>query len=265
MQRKIIDMHTHIFPEKIAAKAVKATGDYYGIQMSRPGTAVDLLSDGTRAGVSRYLVCSTATKPEQVAAVNGFIREACDKHPEFFGFGTLHPDLPGFEKEIERILSLGLLGVKLHSDFQEFRLDEPKAMRLYEAFEGRLPVLFHMGDVTTDKSKPASLRNIVKTFPKLTVIGAHFGGYSEWDGAVKALADLRVYVDTSSSLPFLTPERAKELICAYGADRCLFGTDYPMWDHAGELARFDRIDLTEDERELILHKNAERLLGIAAR
>jgi predicted TIM-barrel fold metal-dependent hydrolase len=262
MRHKIIDMHTHIFPEKVASKAVRATGDYYGIPMSGEGTVDNLIADGAEIGVSRYLVCSTATKPNQVRAVNSFINDSCERHPEFFGFGTLHPDIADIEEEIARIISLKLLGVKLHSDFQEFRLDEPKAMKMYEALEGKLPVLFHMGDANTDKSKPESLRNVVKTFPKLTVIGAHFGGYSEWDSAVKSLADLHIYVDTSSSLPFLKPEHAKELIKIYGADRCLFGTDYPMWEHRGELARFDRIDLSEDERELILHKNAETLLGI---
>jgi len=262
MENRIIDFHTHIFPEKVAYKAVRATGDYYGIEMSRAGTIENLLSDGKSIGVSRYLVCSTATRPEQVAAVNGFIRAACDTHKEFFGFGTLHPELENLEEEISRICSLGLLGVKLHSDFQDFRLDEPKAMKMYEALEGRLPVLFHMGDIKTDKSKPESLARVVKAFPRLTVIAAHFGGYSEWDSAAKALADLRVYVDTSSSLPFMSPEFARELISAYGADRCLFGTDYPMWEHEGEYARFCRIDLNQEERELLLHINAERLLGI---
>ena len=78
-------------------------------------------------------------------------------------------------------------------------------MRMYEAMEGRLCVLLHMGDVNTNKSKPESLANIVKTFPRLKVIGAHFGGYSEWDSAVSYLADLRIFVDTSSTLPFITP------------------------------------------------------------
>ena len=119
-----------------------------------------------------------------------------------------------------------------------------------------------MGDVNTNKSKPKSLKNIVKAFPGLVVIGAHLGGYGEWDSAVSHLADLRIFVDTSSSLAFMTPARARELIYAFGADRCLFGTDYPMWEHAGELERFNRIDLTSRQRELILYKNAKMLLGL---
>ena len=48
----------------------------------------------------------------------------------------------------------------------------------------------------------------------------------------------------------------------YGADRVLFGTDYPMWDPSEELARFNAIPLTEEERERVLWKNADRLFGL---
>lgn len=71
-----------------------------------------------------------------------------------------------------------------------------------------------------------------------------------------------VYFDTSSTLAFLSEEDAKKIIDALGAERFLFGTDYPMWAPLGELKRFMRLCLTERERELILAKNAENLLDI---
>ena len=52
------------------------------------------------------------------------------------------------------------------------------------------------------------------------------------------------------------------MIRAHGVDKFLFASDFPMWDHEGELERFNRLDLTEEEREMIFHKNAERLLKI---
>ena len=60
----------------------------------------------------------------------------------------------------------------------------------------------------------------------------------------------------------MTPEHARKLIDAYGVERVLFGTDYPMWTAEYELELFDKIPLNEKEREMILHENAERLLGI---
>ena len=53
---KIIDIHAHIFPEKIASKAVRAIGDYYGVPMEGEGTVEDLLKKGSAIGVSKYVV-----------------------------------------------------------------------------------------------------------------------------------------------------------------------------------------------------------------
>jgi predicted TIM-barrel fold metal-dependent hydrolase len=66
-------------------------------------------------------------------------------------------------------------------------------------------------------------------------------------------------VDCSSSLYAITPQKAKELICIYGVERVLFGTDYPLWRPEEELERFMQIELTEAEREDILYNNAAKL------
>lgn len=177
----------------------------------------------------------------------------------------MHPDCPGVEKEADRAVSLGLRGIKLHPDFQQFFIDDPKAMKIYEAAEGRLPVLIHTGDSRYQWSKSERLVKVLEAFPRLEVIAAHFGGWSEWDSAVSVLGGHRygnLWTDCSSSLYAMSPERAKLFIDAYGADRVLFGTDYPMWTAADELKRFSAIPLTEREREMILHENAERLLKL---
>ena len=69
-------------------------------------------------------------------------------------------------------------------------------------------------------------------------------------------------VDCSSSLYALSNETAVKLIRLYGANRVLFGTDYPMWEPGEEVRRFMSLDLTDEERQLILHENAEKLFGI---
>ena len=66
----------------------------------------------------------------------------------------------------------------------------------------------------------------------------------------------------SSTLYAVTRERARELIDAYGVGRVLFGTDYPMWLPESEIELFMQIDLTEDERQDILSRNAAKLFGI---
>ncbi|HEX3029805.1 MAG TPA: amidohydrolase family protein [Clostridia bacterium] len=261
-QFRIIDFHAHVFPEKVADKAVAATGRYYGITMDGKGTIDDLLEKGTQIGVSRYIIHSTATTPVQVKSVNDFIAKAQKDNRSFIGFGTLHPQIDDIESEVDRIISIGLKGIKLHPDFQEFNIDDQSMMPIYKVLEGKLPVLMHMGDENRNSSSPERLSNVLRLFPDLTVIAAHFGGYKAWDDSEKFLVGKNVYFDTSSALFELSNEEAVGMIRKHGPQKVLFGSDYPMWNHKEELQRFLNLELTQNERELILWKNASRLLGL---
>lgn len=161
----IIDIHAHIFPGKIAEKAVSSIGRYYGVEMSRKGTVEDLLESGGRINVRKYVVHSSATVVEQVRPINDFIAEMQSAHPELIGFATLHPGLGNVSAEVDRIIGLGLKGIKLHPEFQHFSIDDDDMMPIYEAVEGRLPVLMHMGDENVDSSSPARLSGFSPGFP----------------------------------------------------------------------------------------------------
>lgn len=267
MYLKIFDAHCHIFPEKIAAKASVNIGRFYDLHMDFDGSVKTLMELYARAGVDKCLVQSVATSPAQVRSINDFIAESVKEHPDMFvGFCSLHPlmEKKEIEAEIDRAIALGLKGIKLHPDFQRFRIDERKAYDIYEAAEGRMPILFHTGDFRYDYSSPKRLANALKDFPRLIAIGAHFGGWSEWDDGEKYLADNpNVYVDTSSSLYSVSPEKALEYIRAFTPDRVMFGTDYPMWSVEDELRRMEKIDLTDSEREKVMYKTACGLLGIS--
>lgn len=259
---KIIDVHNHIFPGKIMHKAVESIGHFYSTSMEGAGSAEDLLLSGAKIGVSRYVVHSAATTPGQVRHINDFIYEQAASHPEFIGFATLHPFMEGLEEEVERVLALGFKGVKLHSDFQQFNLDDPRAMGLYEAIEGRMVLLLHMGDKTKDFSAPRRLVPVLERFPRLQVIAAHFGGYNAWAESKRHLVGRQVYFDTSSSLFKLSPQEAVDMMRAHGVDKMLYGTDYPMWTHEEELNRFLALDLTEEERNMVFYGNAAKLLDL---
>ena len=136
-------MHTHIFPAKIEEKAVDTIGKFYDIPMQNKGTSEYLIEDGATIGVEKFLVCSTATTAHQVESIDNFVARECAAHPEFIGFGSIHPDYENIAGEIDRMIGLGLKGIKLHPDFQKFNIDDESAFPIYEAAEGRLPVLFH--------------------------------------------------------------------------------------------------------------------------
>ena len=259
---RIIDAHCHIYPQKIAAKAVTAIGSFYGIRMAEDGTADSLIKEGSTIGVEKYVVHSTATTVHQVRSINDYIYGEIQAHPEFIGFMTLHNEMENaaIEEEVALAISRGMKGVKLHPDFQKFNIDD--AENLYRVTAGKLPVLLHMGDRRYDFSSPSRLKKMAEKYPDQIFIGAHFGGYSVWD-KVECLKDLpNVYFDTSSSLWFLDKEKASDMIHHFGAHRYFFGTDFPMWKHDEELARFLALPLTEAEREDILYNNAAKLLGV---
>lgn len=260
----IIDTHAHIYPEKIAAKAAASIGKFYDIPMQMDGTLAMLLQEGEKAGISRFLVQSVAVTWERVHAINAFIAREVAAHPvQLVGFGSMHPDHPDMEKELDELMSLGLRGVKLHPDFQHFCLDDPQAIRLFEAMaERNLPLLVHTGDVRYPYSEPERMARALDHVPNLRAICAHLGGWSVWSDAWKLLAGRdNVYVDCSSSLYALEPAEAVKIIHRYGADHVFFGTDYPMWKPEEEVARLMALPLTETEREQILHLNFERFMG----
>ncbi len=262
---EIIDAHAHIYPQKIAEKATKTIGEFYDIEMEMPaGTPERLIEDGSRAGITKYLVHSCATKPEQVRPINEFIKREMDAHDEFIGFMTLHQDLTEdqMRMEVEWCFERGFKGVKLHPDFQKFYIDEESAEKFYRAVGDKFPILFHTGDDRYEYSSTDRLVKMAKKYPNVNFIGAHFGGYRRWDEAYKYKGLNNVYFDTCSSLMFISPEKAKELIDYLGAERFFFGTDFPMWDAVGELKRFMNVPLSEEEREMILSKNVKKLLKI---
>ena len=260
----IIDSHCHIYPDKIALKAVASVDRFYDGLPAEPydGTTGTLRRSGAEAGISRFVVHSVATSPTQVSHINRFIADFVrESEGAFIGLGALHPDSETLRQDVEELTALGLRGIKIHPDFQRFEADSPKAFRLYElAEEYGLPVLIHTGDHRYDYSNPERMAQVLKAFPSLRIVGAHFGGWSVWDRAEALLpAFPNLMVDTSSSFHWMSPERALRIIRAFGADRVMFGTDYPMWPQKPEINFLNTLPLTEEEKEKILWKNAAAL------
>ncbi len=262
---KVIDAHCHIYPDKIAEKASESTGNFYGIQMCLDGKISTLLEHGQNAGIDHFIVQSVATTPKQVSSINNFIANAvAESGGKFTGVGTLHPDCEDIEGDMEHLLSLGLKGVKLHPDIQDFKIDDYRNLKIYELCEKHgIPILMHTGDNRYDRSNPNRLCPILEIYTDLIIVAAHFGGYSVWEEASQKLKNFpNVYVDCSSSFAFIKPRLAKKIIRTYGADKVLFATDYPMWEPKAEMEYFLKLKLKDEEMEKILHKNAEKVFGI---
>ena len=260
---RIADSHCHIYPAKIAVKATAAVGSFYEIDMhADAGDSETLIANGSVIGVERYIVCSVATKLEQVDSIDRFIAAECAAHPEFVGLGAWHEDIEDNEALLDRTQELGLVGIKIHPDFQKVDIDDPRLMPLYAGLEERgMPILIHMGDNRYEFSAPEKLARVLERYDRLKVDAAHFGGWQSWRRAYSCLRGSNAYFDTSSSLPFIEPEEAAEMVRGYGIDKMMFGVDFPMWNHSAEFARFLALGLTDEEMAPICYDNCATLYG----
>jgi hypothetical protein len=264
-QEKIIDIHTHVFPEQLAARAVTSIGDFYDLSMAtEAGTVEQLLAINQSCGITYSVVFSTATRLDQVEPINRFMAE-CQQHPALIAFGTLHPsmDACAIEQTLDTLFANDLRGIKLHPDFQQFDADAPFMHELCQILQGRLPILLHAGDPRYDHSSPHRIRRLAEQHPGTTFVAAHFGGWSCWPEAIEALGRVtNVLVDTSSSLPFMAREEILDMIAVFGIERILFGSDYPMWRPDDEIRLIRQLGLSAQEAHQIFWANSARLLGL---
>ena len=260
---RIIDIHTHVYPDAIAQKATDSIKDFYelgGAEMN--GTVSMLRNRGAEVGITRWVILPVSVTPDRTRHINNFILEQAALYDDFIGFGTVHAKMENIDDETQYILDKGLRGIKMHPDFQRFDIDDPRLFTVYEAVSGRIPVILHMGDRRYDFSQPARLRHVLDLFPNLDVIAAHFGGYGMYEEAYKQLKDKNCVFDISSSMMFMEDGVPERYINMYGAERMAYGTDYPLWDPVSEVQRFQKLKLTDDQFEQIAHKTAERILNL---
>ena len=282
----IIDIHTHTFPDKIAAATLDKLKHLSHTIPFTDGTAVGLAASMARAGVDRSVVMPVATSPRQVPHVNDASARMNELGAQtgVLSFGCMHPDFDGWKEELARVRDLGLKGIKLHPQYQDTDFDDPRYLRILDRCgELGLVVLTHAGlDIGMpgkDNCAPEMVARVLEQVGPVKLVLAHMGGWRQWDRVEALLPGTGVYLDTSFSLGEITPlddghyrpgdlplldEAAfLRMVRRFGPDRILFGTDSPWDDQGAALARLQALPLEPAELEAILGGNAKRLLGIA--
>ena len=265
---KIFDIHTHVYPEAIAEKAVTNLNRFYDFVCEGKGTLSDLTESAGLAKVSGCLLLGVATNEKQVGRVNEYLAKTCRESTtddfRLLALACVHQDTKDMPRLADEIEGMGLRGFKIHPDIQGVNIDDERLYPLYECVEDRMPICFHMGDDREEYqfSSVERLLRVKKRFPKLEVLAAHFGGYRTWEKSHLLAEFDNIWFDASSALWAMTPDRATELVHELGSERVLFGTDYPVAYATSELERFFALDLTENERRAILYENAARFLGL---
>lgn len=259
----IIDFHTHYFPDKIAHEAVKSLERKGSMKAFSDGTRSSLEKSMVPAGISLALNLPVATSPEQVAGINSWAEK--NNIAPVLSLGVIHPLSDNPAEIISNIKKRGLAGVKMHPEYQNFSPDDNSLAPIWKAcISHSIFVHFHAGADMAYKapfrSNPAKFAKLHHRFPELKMVLAHFGSWMQWDDVETEIIGLDIYLDTSFTAGFLENAKFARMIKKHGAEKVLFGTDSPWRDQKKEIEAIKALPMSDREKELIFHKNAERLL-----
>lgn len=260
----VIDFHTHVFPDKIAASAMEKLGSVVSIKGAYDGTARGLIDAMRRDGISYSVILPVATRPGQVETINAFAA-SLDGKDGIVSFAGIHPHCENWKELLSDIRARGFKGVKLHPEYQQTDIDDARYVRIIrECARLGLIVLAHAGDDMafpgSRRCIPERVRDVLPELGDAVLIMAHYGGHGHFDDAVKYLADTDVYIDTSYSLNEFGPQACIPALKSFKPERILFGSDGPWLSQRRNVEFIKSLKLAYEDD--ILYKNARRLLGL---
>ncbi len=262
---KIIDFHTHAFPDNLAEKAINSLKTYS--PDSKPyhnGTIKGLLESMDKAGIYASVIQSIATKPSQMENILNWSIQI--KSERIIPFISLHPEGKNFESILKKAKENDIKGVKIHPHYQNFYCDDKKVFPIYEiiAHYG-LIAFFHAGvDLAfpgMDNASPERLLKVRKEFPELIMVLAHGGSYREWDKVYDLLCGKEFYFEISFILKEAGSDMFKKILNKHSEDLFLFGTDSPWNNQKEEALLLEQVKIPDRIKEKIFYLNAERLLN----
>ncbi len=179
------------------------------------------------------------------------------------------------------VQELGLKGVKLGPNYQNFDPLGEEAFRIYDYAEAhRLPVLFHQGTspvrfADLDFAHPRHMDRVATAFPDLTIIMAHMGHPWQIDCFTVVRKHPNVWADISANFyREWSQYNAMRLATEWGVlDKLLFASDFPAATPQETMDGLRRVNaildgtqlprVPEDKIEEMIHRDSLALLGLA--
>lgn len=264
----ILDFHVHTFPEHISRKAVEELGKNAGIEPIGDGSLASLKKHMAEYGIDYAVNQPVATRPDQVVSINRRSIENAAKEKNVIFFGAMHPqfgDAMAVDDELKFLKSKGIKGIKMHPEYQEFYPDDPIMAPVYESCQKHgLILLMHGGrDIafTTYRATPARLAEASR-YKELKLVIAHMGGFRAWDDVEHYLMGKNnIWFDTGFTGE-MENWQMKEIIMGHGPFQILFGSDFPWYQPPVVISKIRELALGRDFEDMILYRNAARLLGM---
>ena len=264
-----IDFHAHIFPDKVAPKALGKLASFAGITPFTEGTLSDTKTKMESRNINRFVCLNIATNPGQETTINKTAAEVTKEHPgKILSLGSVHPESSDWEEQLEQIKAYGLPGIKLHPDYQNFRIEEKRIYPVYEkCAELGLFIVFHAGwDCYSPNfvhANPDCSAKVAKDIPNLKMILAHFGGLRMWEQVRDNLVGLEnVYFDTAMCATYeLDKTMMADMVKNHPQENVFLGSDCP-WEDPGESVKYvHSLPISDDAKERIFYQNALNFLG----
>ncbi|MDR0293750.1 MAG: amidohydrolase family protein [Oscillospiraceae bacterium] len=263
----VIDFHTHVFPDELAPKAMKAlTEEIDNIYPPvSDGTVGGLLKNMDGWGIDISVIQPVVTKQSQMKKANEFA--ASVQSDRIISFGGIYPHTDDYKRDIDFVAGLGLKGLKFHAEYQDFILDGERMLKIYDYALGKGLILLHHAGYDPAfkppfKSSPQMFLNVAKAMRGGVMIAAHLGGHAQWDEVETVLAGSGLYLDTSMGFEYFPRDQFLRILDKHGADKILFASDAP-WSSAGtEIGHLRALPLPAETVDAILGGNARRILGM---
>jgi predicted TIM-barrel fold metal-dependent hydrolase len=276
----IIDCHTHIFPDEVRkdrktfCEKDKGFSFIYADSKARMAGVEELITSMDESGVERSVICGFSWgQPDLCSLHNQYLMESASRYPNrLIVFISLLFSTPDWsERELDRGLKEGAKGVGEIAFYdREMNSQDIESMNLIftQMERQKIPILLHtnelIGHSYPGKGETPLERfyELILSFPNLPIILAHWGGglpfYELMPEVAKRMAN--VYYDTAAS-PFLYSRRIYSIVSEIvGAEKILFGTDFPLLSPKRYLQEFKASGLTEGDQEKIMGLNFSRLI-----
>jgi uncharacterized protein len=278
----IIDFHVHALPPRIkqdrsrCVKADRAFASIYAGDKVKIATTDDLIANMDSDEVDVSIIVNYAWSTHELCVeTNDYILESVARYPKrLIGF-TAVADYNSEKSlfEMERCARGGSRGIgELRPDIQPPGFNDKELLEPFAALlcKYKLILLTHSSEPVghtypgKGKATPDVLLSLIGAFPGITTVCAHWGGglpfYSLMPEVKNALVN--TYFDTAIS-PFLyQPEVYRQVSRIIGADKILFGSDYPVMSPGRIIKEINASGLSEKEQNSVLSGNACRLLGL---
>jgi hypothetical protein len=278
----VIDGHVHTFPnDEISRKIIDSFNRVYSIEFENPGTGsiMDVIDNMRASGVD-FTIMANFAPTKILHSNNSWTLTAAKENSSLLPLISFHPEMEGcFAGMLEGYIREGAKGIKMHPMAQSFHPDHPSLNEVYRLCgEYAFPVVFHCGRVSNARlneySDVDAIMPVIRRYPDMPVVLTHMADGSIEDVVRLAGEYTNVYFDTSIVITgypsimainepsWLEDSVVEDVINTIGADRVIFGSDYPWGSPKHDLDRIMRLRLSDEQREMILGLNAARVFKL---